>query len=60
MSAGRMAVLLLLALPAVAAMQPARAAGADCGKEDKVERAMSEGTYATVQSAMELLGKQKS
>jgi len=55
-----MAVLLLLALPAVAAMQPARAAGADCGKEDKVERAMSEGTYATVQSAMELLGKQKS
>jgi tetratricopeptide (TPR) repeat protein len=38
---------------------PAAAAGADCGKEDKVDRQMGEGTYATVQSAMELVGKQK-
>jgi hypothetical protein len=34
-------------------------AHAQCVKEEKVERSMSEGTYATVQSAMELLGKQK-
>jgi tetratricopeptide (TPR) repeat protein len=36
------------------------AQAADCAKEDKVVREMGEGTYASVQAAMELLGKQKS
>jgi tetratricopeptide (TPR) repeat protein len=39
---------------------PVFGAGSECAKEEKVERSMSEGTYATVQAAMELLGKQKS
>ncbi len=50
----------VLSCVAVFAVEPASAAGAECGKEEKVERSMGEGTYATVQSAMELLSKQKS
>lgn len=52
-------VRMLPALLAVLLVQALPATGAECGKEEKSERTMSEGTYATVQSAMELLGKQK-
>lgn len=50
---------LWLSVAALVPSAPAAAAGADCGKEDKTERVMGEGTYASVQSAMELLGKQR-
>jgi hypothetical protein len=46
-------------LLAAAAVLASNTSLAQCVKEEKVERSMSEGTYATVQSAMELLGKQK-
>lgn len=50
----------ILALASLATVATHAAAPAtECGKEEKVERSMSEGTYATVQAAMELLNKQK-
>jgi tetratricopeptide (TPR) repeat protein len=46
-------------LLSAAALAASGAGAAECAKEEKVAHEMSEGTYATVQSAMELLGKQK-
>jgi hypothetical protein len=43
----------------LAMLAPTAIAAAECPKEEKVERSMSEGTYAAVQSAVDLLGKQK-
>lgn len=49
----------LLLLAALCGASGAVRAAEDCGKPQKQEGEMSESTYGTVQSAMELLGKQK-
>jgi tetratricopeptide (TPR) repeat protein len=57
---GQISIRVLVLCAAVLAVDTASAAGAECGREEKVERSMGESTYATVQAAMELLSKQKS
>jgi tetratricopeptide (TPR) repeat protein len=43
----------------IAALGTAQAYAADCNKPEKVETEMSEDTYGTIQTAMELAGKSK-
>jgi tetratricopeptide (TPR) repeat protein len=48
-----------ISVMALLGTRSAMAAGAECGKQEPIDAQLSESTYAAVQSATELLGKQK-